>query len=221
MPQVATPFCDPTLLFGERQFCMDLRKSRSRLSRPRAHRTPCCCPSPPEIIITASASGALCSIGTGVFLDEYTPAGTLVQSVCRQPNERTSPRLVRRRLGISVAPQDGRHLVVPYDALAATVTSSTTVPRGIGRVDSNGVPMPALRQPTRNNVHDRPRRDQRDGHQHDEREHQTDRSFFRSVVRQFRRFDRLSSRHHRYRNANNRRTGRHHSSRFSGDPDPQ
>src|SRR5438067_9892638 len=88
-------------------------------------------------------SAALAGTGTAVFLDEYTPAGTLVQSVA-MPTTGASGRLVASGTatteGFLSRSEDGRYLVVPgYDAaLGATVTSSTTVPRVIGRVDANG-----------------------------------------------------------------------------------
>ncbi|HEV2721210.1 MAG TPA: fibronectin type III domain-containing protein, partial [Thermoanaerobaculia bacterium] len=87
-------------------------------------------------------SAALGSGGTAVFLDEYTPAGVLVQSIAMPAA--ASPRLVASGTatteGFFSRSEDTRYLVVPgYDAaLAATVTSSTTVPRVIGRVDGNG-----------------------------------------------------------------------------------
>src|SRR5436190_6694405 len=89
-------------------------------------------------------AAALGSGGTAVFLDEYTPAGVFVQSV-PMPTIGTSGRLVASGTatteGFLTRSEDGRYLVVPgYDAaLGATVTSSTTVPRVIGRVDGNGV----------------------------------------------------------------------------------
>src|ERR1041385_3031396 len=89
-------------------------------------------------------SAALGSGGTAVFLDEYTPAGVLVQSIA-MPTTGTSGRLVASGSatteGFLTRAEDGRYLVVPgYDAaLGATVTSSTTVPRVIGRVDGSGV----------------------------------------------------------------------------------
>src|SRR5207248_3125113 len=79
-----------------------------------------------------------------VFLDEYTPAGVFVQSVA-MPATGASGRLVASGTatteGFLSRSEDGRYLVVPgYDAaLGATVTTSTTVPRVIGRVDGNGV----------------------------------------------------------------------------------
>jgi|GEM_PF-1693784 len=85
-------------------------------------------------------AAALGSGGTAVFLDEYTPAGVFVQSVALPTG---SGGLVASGTatteGFLTRSEDGRYLVVPgYSAaLGATVTSSTTVPRVIGRVDGN------------------------------------------------------------------------------------
>jgi hypothetical protein len=86
-------------------------------------------------------SAALVSGGTAVFLDEYTPAGVFVQSVAMPTGvgglvasgTATTEGFLSRS-------EDGRYLVVPgYSAaLGTTVTTSTTVPRVIGRVDGNG-----------------------------------------------------------------------------------
>src|SRR5207253_2226167 len=101
---------------------------------------------PGNIVLYRVGDGAaaLGSGGTAVFLDEYTPAGVFVQSV-PMPTTGASGRLVASGTatteGFLTRSEDGRYLVVPgYDAaLAATVTSSNTVPRVIGRVDGNGV----------------------------------------------------------------------------------
>src|SRR5947209_8431028 len=101
---------------------------------------------PGNLVIYRVGDGtaALGSTGTVVFLDEYTAAGVLVQSV-QMPTTGTSGRLVASGTatteGFLTRSQDGRYLVVPgYDAaLGATVTSSTSVPRVIGRLDANGV----------------------------------------------------------------------------------
>src|SRR5436309_5581262 len=88
-------------------------------------------------------SAALVGTGTAVFLDEYTPAGVFVQSIA-MPATGASGRLVASGTatteGFLTRSEDGRYLVVPgYDAaLGATVTTSTTAPRVIGRVDANG-----------------------------------------------------------------------------------
>jgi beta-lactamase superfamily II metal-dependent hydrolase len=87
---------------------------------------------------------ALNGSGTAVFLDEYTPAGSLVQSVAL-PNTGSSGRLVAignaTTEGFMSRSQDGQYLIVPgYDALvgAATPAASMTIPRAIARVDFSG-----------------------------------------------------------------------------------
>lgn len=87
---------------------------------------------------------ALNGNGTAIFLDEYTPAGALVQSIA-MPTTGTSGRVVASGSatadGFMTRSVDGRYLVVPgYDAAVGTagITSSTTVPRIIGRVDATG-----------------------------------------------------------------------------------
>src|SRR5947209_4356518 len=99
---------------------------------------------PGNIVIYRVGDGtaALGSTGTAVFLDEYTPAGVLVQSV-PMTTSGVSGRLVASGTatteGFLTRSEDGRYLIVPgYDAaIGATVTSSTTAPRVIGRVDGN------------------------------------------------------------------------------------
>src|ERR1043166_7184974 len=88
-------------------------------------------------------SAALTSNGTAVFLDEYTPTGTLVQSIALPTG--ASPRLVASGSatteGFLSRSEDTRYLIVPgYDAAVGTasITGSTTIPRVIGRVDGNG-----------------------------------------------------------------------------------
>src|ERR1043165_1103079 len=85
-------------------------------------------------------AAALGSGGTAVFLDEYTPSGTFVQSVALPTG---AGGLVASGTatteGFLSRSEDGRYLVVPgYSAaLGVTVTTSTTVPRVIGRIDGN------------------------------------------------------------------------------------
>src|SRR5438094_2275132 len=86
-------------------------------------------------------AAALGSGGTAVFLDEYTPTGTFVQSVA-MPATGASGRLVASGTatteGFLTRSQDGRYLVVPgYDAALAATVTSTTAPRVIGRVDAS------------------------------------------------------------------------------------
>jgi DNA/RNA endonuclease G (NUC1) len=99
---------------------------------------------PGNIVVYRVGDGvaALGSGGTAVFLDEYTQAGTLVQSIAMPT---TGSRLVASGTatteGFMTRSQDGQYLIVPgYDAAlaAASITTSTTVPRVIGRVDSTG-----------------------------------------------------------------------------------
>src|ERR1043165_9989228 len=78
--------------------------------------------------------------GTAALLHEYTPPGTLVQSAALPTG---AGGLVASGTatteGFLSRSEDGRYLVVPgYSAaLGTTVTTSTTVPRVIGRVDGN------------------------------------------------------------------------------------
>ncbi|MCU1235317.1 MAG: hypothetical protein JWP63_3284, partial [Candidatus Solibacter sp.] len=94
-------------------------------------------------------SAALASSGTAAFLDEYTPAGALVQSIALP----TSVNGSNKRLVVSGTATtegqmslstDGKCLVVPgYDAAVGTasITTSTsaTVNRVIGKINSSGV----------------------------------------------------------------------------------
>jgi beta-lactamase superfamily II metal-dependent hydrolase/DNA/RNA endonuclease YhcR with UshA esterase domain len=93
-------------------------------------------------------AAALVNTGTAVFLDEYTTAGTLVQSIAVP----TTTVGAQRRLvcsgtatseGFLSRSSDGQYVVFTgYDAalLTGSITTSTsaTVPRVIGRVDANG-----------------------------------------------------------------------------------
>src|SRR5437870_13681607 len=81
---------------------------------------------PGNLVIYRVGDGgaALGSTGTAVFLDEYTPAGVLVQSVA-MPTTGTSGRLVASGTatteGFLTRSQDGRYLAVPgYDAAIGT-----------------------------------------------------------------------------------------------------
>ena len=92
-------------------------------------------------------SAALVATGTAVFLDEYTTAGVLVQSI---PVPTTTVGAQRRVVcsgsatteGFLTRSTDGQYVVFSgYDAaLGAAVTTSTSaaVPRVIGRVAPNG-----------------------------------------------------------------------------------
>jgi DNA/RNA endonuclease G (NUC1) len=89
---------------------------------------------------------ALNSSATRVFLDEYTPAGTLVQSIAL-PTTAALPQRACTASGtastegaMSTSP-DGQFIALGcYDATVGTasITGSNTIPRVIGRVDPNG-----------------------------------------------------------------------------------
>jgi uncharacterized repeat protein (TIGR01451 family) len=95
-----------------------------------------------------NGAAALSANGTAVFLDEYTTAGALVQSIAVP----TTTVGAQRRLvcsgtatteGFLTRSTDGQYVVFSgYDAAlnTASITTSTsaTVPRVIGRVDANG-----------------------------------------------------------------------------------
>jgi len=90
-------------------------------------------------------AAALASNATAVFLDEYTTAGVLVQSIA-MPIAAAGPNLALTASGTATTEgflsrsQDGVYLVVPgYDAAPGTagVTTSTTIARVMGRVDSS------------------------------------------------------------------------------------
>ncbi|MBY0284297.1 MAG: Ig-like domain-containing protein [Sphingomonas sp.] len=96
-----------------------------------------------------TGSAALSSAATAVFLDEYTTSGTLVQSIAlptadngaNQTLTASGSATSEGQLSRSV---DGRYLLLTgYDAAPGTTsvngTSTATVVRVIGRVDSNGI----------------------------------------------------------------------------------
>ncbi|HEX8572922.1 MAG TPA: Calx-beta domain-containing protein, partial [Allosphingosinicella sp.] len=96
-----------------------------------------------------TGTGALSSSATAVFLDEYTPAGVLVQSIAMPTADSGSNQTLTAN-GSSTAEglldlsSDGRYLILTgYDAAPGTATVSNTsaasVNRVIGRVDANGV----------------------------------------------------------------------------------
>jgi DNA/RNA endonuclease G, NUC1 len=102
---------------------------------------------PGNIVVYRVGTGAapLPTSATAVFLDEYTPTGTLVQSVA-MPTTAALPQRACTAAGtaategfLSRSP-DGLYLALGcYDAalLTATPNSSTTIPRVIARIDSN------------------------------------------------------------------------------------
>src|SRR6266849_2637383 len=92
---------------------------------------------------------ALSGNAAPVFLDEYTPTGTLIQSiplptVVSSPNRRLTSTGTSTNDGFLTLSTDGQYLVLTgYDADVATVgvagTTSTVVNRVIGRVDASAV----------------------------------------------------------------------------------
>jgi len=92
-------------------------------------------------------SASLNGNATAVFLDEYTPAGGLVQSIpmpttVNGSNRRLTASGSATTEGFLTRSTDGRYIVLPgYDAALGTTgittSSSATVNRVIGRVDSS------------------------------------------------------------------------------------
>jgi predicted extracellular nuclease len=92
--------------------------------------------------------GALGSAATAVFLDEYTPAGVLVQSIPMPTADLGSNQMLTAAgnstsEGFLDLSSDGRYIVLTgYDAAVGTLavagTTSASVNRVIGRVDANG-----------------------------------------------------------------------------------
>ena len=91
---------------------------------------------------------ALGSTGTAVFLDEYTPTGTFVQSIpmptaLAGSNRRLTASGSATNEGFLTLSSDGQYLALTgYDAALGTVgvasTISSAVQRVIGRVDATG-----------------------------------------------------------------------------------
>jgi beta-lactamase superfamily II metal-dependent hydrolase len=105
---------------------------------------------PGNLVIYRQGDGAaaLGSTGTAIFLDEYTTAGALVQSIAVPTTTVGAQRRVvcsgsATSEGFLTRSADGQYVVFPgYDAALATASiatsTSATVPRVIGRVDANG-----------------------------------------------------------------------------------
>lgn len=96
-----------------------------------------------------SGTGSLLNAGNPVFLDEFTPAGTLVQSIALPTVvDGAQKRLIASGTATSEGQMtlsaDGRFLLLPgYDATppsasSLTGTASSLVNRVIGRVDAAG-----------------------------------------------------------------------------------
>lgn len=94
-----------------------------------------------------SGSGTLVNTGNPVFLDEFTPAGTLVQSialptVATGTNKALVASGTATSEGFLTRSADGQFIIVTgYSSTipAAGNLSGTSVPRTIGRVDANGL----------------------------------------------------------------------------------
>lgn len=106
---------------------------------------------PGNLVIYRVGTGAaaLNSNATAVFLDEYTPSGTLVQSIPMPTSASGSNRQLTASgtatsEGLLTRSVDGRYLLVPgYDAAPGTgsiaTSTSATVNRVVGRIDAAGV----------------------------------------------------------------------------------
>ncbi|MGB2751842.1 MAG: carboxypeptidase-like regulatory domain-containing protein [Pyrinomonadaceae bacterium] len=90
-------------------------------------------------------SATLAAVATVVFLDEFTPAGTLVRSIA-VPSTTAGARLTLTGNSTTeceiTRSSDGRFIMIPgYDAAVGSATpasqTSAAVPRVIGRVDQN------------------------------------------------------------------------------------
>lgn len=105
---------------------------------------------PGNIVVYRVGDGAaaLGSTATAVFLDEYTPAGALVQSIAMPTavvgsNRRLTASGSATSEGFLSLTSNGQYLAVPgYDAALGTAavagTTSASVNRVVGRVDSSG-----------------------------------------------------------------------------------
>src|SRR5437667_1286419 len=92
-------------------------------------------------------SSSLVNTGNAVFLDEYTPTGTLVQSIALPTatagaNHRLIASGTATSEGLMTRSTDGQYLLLTgYDAPIPTTglvgTTSASVPRSVGRIDAN------------------------------------------------------------------------------------
>ena len=99
-----------------------------------------------NIVVYRIGTGAapLAGSATAVFLDEYTPAGALVQSIAMP----TAAAGLQRALttngtstaeGLMTRSQDGAYLLVPgYDAIPGAAVPAAAANRVVGRVDNLG-----------------------------------------------------------------------------------
>ncbi len=93
-------------------------------------------------------SGSLVNTGSAVFLDEYAPDGTLVQSIAvptvtTGANRRLIASGTATSEGLLTRSDDGQYLIITgYDApiptTGLTTTAATSVPRVVGRIDAGG-----------------------------------------------------------------------------------
>jgi hypothetical protein len=99
-------------------------------------------------VYRVSSTVALANTATAVFIDEYTPAGVLVQSIA-MPTAAAGANKALTAVGNSTTEgmmtrsADGQYLIVPgYDAVVGTATpnasTSALVNRVVGRVDAAG-----------------------------------------------------------------------------------
>jgi Bacterial Ig-like domain/Lamin Tail Domain/Carboxypeptidase regulatory-like domain/Calx-beta domain len=114
------------------------------------NRTDAAALTPGNLVIyrVGDGSAALTANATAVFLDEYTPGGTLVQSIAMPTvvngsNKRLTASGTATSEGLMTLSTDGKYLAAPgYDAATGTtgITTSTSasVNRVIARVDSSG-----------------------------------------------------------------------------------
>ncbi len=106
---------------------------------------------PGDIVVyrVGDGSAALTSSAAPVFLDEYTPGGTLVQSIPlpTAANGTNNPLVASGTAtseGLLTLSGDGRYLVAPgYDTAVGTakISSSTSaaIPRTVAVVDATGI----------------------------------------------------------------------------------
>src|SRR5215470_6602323 len=105
---------------------------------------------PGDLVIyrVGTGSGSLSSAATAVFLDEYRPDGTFVQSIAlptadNGANQTLTASGTATSEGLLTLSADGHYLMFTgYDAAPGTAsiagTSSSTVNRVVGRVDAAG-----------------------------------------------------------------------------------
>ena len=106
---------------------------------------------PGNIVVyrVGTGTGSLVNTGNAVFLDEYTPTGTLVQSIALPTADAGQVHALiaagtSTSEGLLTLSADGRYLVLAgYDAspggsASLSGTTGTTVGRTVGRVDASG-----------------------------------------------------------------------------------